>query len=106
MNLEITVKELEAKIGKKEDFTLLDVRTDREHNFAHLKNSVHIPLDKLDSAPSLLDKEKEILIYCHHGRRSLTAAHILLELGFQNVKSVSGGIHEWSVAVDPSVPTY
>lgn len=106
MNLEISVTELQKKKKNGDDFILLDVRTDREHHFAQIPDSLHIPLDKLGEGSGNLEKNAEIIIYCHHGARSLRAAHILLELGFEKVKSLEGGIHEWSCSIDSSIPTY
>lgn len=106
MNLELTAQDVKKKIDEKEDFILLDVRTDREFNFTHIDGSVHIPLDKLGAGSIGLEKSKEIITYCHHGVRSLKAAHILLEHGYENVKSMSGGIHDWSVSIDQKIPIY
>ena len=106
MDLELTAHDVKKKIDNQEDFILLDVRTDREYHFAHIHGSLHIPLDKLGEGSLGLEKGKEIITYCHHGVRSLKAAHILQEHGYEKVKSMSGGIHEWSVSIDPEIPVY
>ena len=104
--LEINVEELKDKIEKKEDFILLDVRRDEEYNYTHIAQSIHIPLHELMANYNKIKKDKEIIVYCHHGVRSLKATHILLELGFTKVKSLAGGIHSWSNKIDSSIPTY
>lgn len=103
---EINVVDLEKKITHNENFVLLDVRTPDEYTLTHIKKSVHIPLDTLDKECNKLEKNKEIVVYCHHGVRSLKATKILLDHGFLNVRSLSGGIHAWSTQVDPSLPIY
>ena len=47
-----------------------------------------------------------IVVYCHHGMRSLHAALFLRSKGFENAFSMHGGIDLWSNTVDSSVPTY
>ena len=47
-----------------------------------------------------------VVVYCHHGIRSLSGAAILSAAGFPNVVSLAGGIDRWSLAVDPAVPRY
>ena len=53
-----------------------------------------------------LSHEDEIITHCHHGVRSLTAAEILKEMGFAKVRSMTGGIDEWSVQIDETVARY
>ena len=106
MEIEITPQEVSAKFGRKDSFTLIDVRTEREHRFCHIKWSTHMPLDKLEGLYLQLEKDAEIVTYCHHGMRSLKAADFLISRGFTNVKSMSGGIHLWSEEIDVSIPQY
>jgi Rhodanese-related sulfurtransferase len=53
-----------------------------------------------------LDRNTEIIAYCHHGMRSGDATGFLLQQGFSNVKNLIGGIDAWSIQVDGSVPRY
>ena len=105
MTYEITAKELKKKIDLKEKFILLDVRTKEEIEIAKIKNSVWIPLSELENRFLELDKTKEIIVYCHHGSRSLAAAKFLSSKGY-NAKSLAGGIDLWSCEIDSAVPTY
>ena len=57
-------------------------------------------------AAEMLDPEKETLVLCHHGVRSMRAATFLASQGFQNVKNISGGIDAYSRQADSSVPLY
>lgn len=104
-NIEITAKELKKKIDAKEKFALLDVRTKEEIEIAKIQNSVWILLDELEKRYSELDKSKEIIVYCHHGSRSLMATQFLNSKGY-SAKSLSGGIDDWSAEIDKSVQTY
>ncbi len=85
---------------------LLDVREPWEVEKVALKNSLAIPLLCLENNLDLLRPEKWIVIYCHHGIRSLRACHLLREKGFDKVVSLKGGIHRWSQILDPQMITY
>ena len=53
-----------------------------------------------------LNPEDEIVVQCHHGRRSMKAAAILKEKGFKNVVNLKGGIDEWAEKFDPDMARY
>jgi phage shock protein E len=94
----INIKPEEAKeqLENNDDIILLDVRTKSEYLEEHIPGSTLIPLDELkENAESILtDKGAKIFLYCRSGRRSITAANILLELGYTNVYNL-GGIIDW-----------
>ena len=102
---EVSVVEVSEKIKKKEQFLLLDVRTVDEYQRGHLTAS-HIPLADLPQRYQELDVQDEIVVYCHHGVRSLHACQFLMERGFEKVLSMSGGIDAWSQQIDPTVERY
>src|SRR3989344_4910910 len=104
--LKILPKELKKKLDLNEDIFLLDVRNPNEFEIAKIKNAKLIPLPQLESKLHEIPKEKEIIIYCHHGNRSSEAVKILKEKGFHKVKSLVGGIDVWSRFIDSSVPMY
>ncbi len=85
---------------------LLDVRRPDEVKICKLSGARHIPLDQLPQEYPVLPKDEVILIYCHHGARSLRAAEFLRAQGFKQVFSIQGGIHTWSQQLDPSIPQY
>ena len=105
---EITVYELKAKMDRKDDFVLLDVREPFEHEIAKIPGSQLIPLGELPSRVQELEefKDKEIVAHCKSGGRSSRAVEFLLNSGFKKVWNVVGGITEWSNKIDPSVPKY
>ncbi|MEQ9070975.1 MAG: rhodanese-like domain-containing protein [Gimesia chilikensis] len=47
-----------------------------------------------------------MIVYCHHGMRSLQVASWLSQNGFTNVKSMQGGIDAWSCEIDDTKPRY
>lgn len=106
MSFSIMPKELKARIAKGDKLVLLDVREPWENSLAKLEGSVLIPLGTLPQSLSKLDKDAEIIAYCHHGMRSADATGFLLQQGFPNVKNLVGGIDAWSIQVDGTVPRY
>ena len=105
---EISVAELKAKLDTKEDILFLDVREPFEYQIAKIKGSKLIPLGELESKVPELEvfKNKEVVAHCHHGGRSLRALKILEDKGFKKLSNVAGGIDEWSLKIDPTVPRY
>lgn len=106
MSYSISVKELKTRLDKGDKLVLLDVREPWEYNTAKLEGSILIPLGTLPNSLSKLDKNTEIIAYCHHGMRSADATGFLVQQGFPNVKNLVGGIDAWSVQVDHTVPRY
>lgn len=103
----VTVAEVKAKQDAGEQFRLIDVREPHEHRVAHLAGAELRPLGQIQTwAQELPDKDEQIVLHCHHGMRSERAAAFLARLGFTNVSNMIGGIDEWSIQVDPSVPRY
>ena len=83
--LEITKEVLE---GKKVNF--IDVRTKLERQNGHIKGDIHIPITELESKKNELDKNKEYVLYCEKGNRSLYGSLYLVAKGYK-VKSLKGG---------------
>ena len=106
MDFAITPKELKTRLDKGDKLVLMDVREPWEFALAKLDGSVLMPLATLPQSLDKLDRQAEIIAYCHHGMRSADATGFLLQQGFSNVKNRIGGIDAWSAQVDPSVPRY
>jgi sulfur-carrier protein adenylyltransferase/sulfurtransferase len=98
--------ELAERREKGEDLTLIDVREPYEHAIAHLPGATLIPLNTLPERLSELDSSREIVLYCHHGQRSMRALELLERSGFRKLHNLRGGIDAWSREVDPSTPRY
>jgi rhodanese-related sulfurtransferase len=84
----------------------LDVREDDEHDYCAIAGALHIPMNQIGERLSCLPQDKRIIVFCHHGMRSMHVAQFLRNKGFLNVQNLSGGIDAWSLEVDPSVPRY
>ena len=85
---------------------LIDVREPWEWAICHLPGAELIPLGQLDTSRVRLDPDRETIVYCHQGVRSLAAARLLMQAGFTRVAHVEGGIDRWSLDVDSTVPRY
>lgn len=85
---------------------LVDVREEWEWQIARIPGARLIPLGMLGDEASTLDPEREVVLYCKSGVRSLHAAAALAEAGFSRITNVSGGISRWSQEVDPTVLRY
>jgi rhodanese-related sulfurtransferase len=105
---EITPREFRARRDAGEAIVLVDCRTDAERDIARIEGTVHVPLhDFARHAQALRGREDApIVVHCHHGARSLQATAALRQAGFDDVRSLAGGIHLWSMDIDPSVPVY
>jgi adenylyltransferase/sulfurtransferase len=103
---EISPRDLKDKLDSNQQIVLLDVREPNEYEIVHLEGATLIPLNDLPQNTSQLDAETEIVTYCHHGMRSLNAAAFLYQSGFENVKSLAGGIDQWAVEIDPTLTRY
>ncbi|MBT6795754.1 molybdopterin-synthase adenylyltransferase MoeB [bacterium] len=104
--LEIKVDYLKKIIDEKKNVTLLDVREYGEYEICKLDNSTLIPLGEITSRANELDSADDIIVYCHHGMRSLQAVRILKGMGFKKVKNLAGGIDAWAAAFDEKMPRY
>jgi adenylyltransferase/sulfurtransferase len=105
---QIDVRQLAAKLQANEPVYLLDVRQPWEHQTAALPGSTLVPLGELPRRAAEVRPPPGALlvVYCHHGVRSLSATVLLERLGFRDVVSLAGGIDAWSVLIDPKVPRY
>ena len=104
--LEISPELVNEMILAGERLILLDIRDDWEWEKAHLETALHIPFAELPDRLDELETSQEIIVYCHHGDRSIDACLILWEHGFRKVRNLTGGIEAWSELVDPSIPRY
>lgn len=104
--MEITPQELKAKLDAGEKIKILDVREPEEFELCALKDACLIPLNELGKRLSELDLNEEIVLYCHHGMRSMHAALMLKQKGFKHAKSLHGGIEAWACLIDPSIERY
>jgi len=84
----------------------LDVREPFERDLCVIEPSMHIPLGDLQNRWAELDPHSPLIVYCHHGIRSLHAVHFLRAVGIQGAVSLAGGIDRWAREQDPAMPRY
>jgi len=85
---------------------LLDVREPREYEVCRIEDSVLMPMQTVPARREELDGDREIVVICHHGGRSMQVAMFLERLGFTGVHNLAGGVEAWAREVDPSMPRY
>ena len=74
---------------------------------ARIEGGELIPMGSIPQALQSLDAEENpLIVYCHHGVRSLHVVSWLRQQGVENCVSMTGGIDRWSLEVDPAVPRY
>ena len=100
---------LKARLDGPEPPALLDVREDHERAFCAIPDAVclHVPMGQV---PSRIDEiaalSGPLVVYCHHGVRSMAVVQWLASRGVRDLLNLEGGIDAWSVAVDPGVRRY
>ncbi len=106
--LEIQPADVNALRQQSKDFLLLDVRQPGEFETASIDGAVLIPLGELGARLAELEphRDRQIVVYCHHGVRSMRAVMGLRQNGFEKAQSMAGGIDLWSQQIDPDVPQY
>ncbi|NJL31095.1 MAG: rhodanese-like domain-containing protein [Phycisphaerales bacterium] len=79
-----------------------------EWDLVRLHNAILVPLQQWSTHLESLEphKDQPIIIYCHHGVRSLRLAMLLRQEGFTNIRSMAGGIDLWAIDVDQRLPRY
>lgn len=85
---------------------LLDVREKWEFELVHINGAVLAPLSNFLSFIPKLSKTAAYLVYCHHGVRSARVCMYLMNLGFENVSNLAGGIEQYAIEVDSSLKRY
>ncbi len=97
--------DIEDKIDD-EKVLFLDVRENQEYDTMHIEDSLHVPRGILETAvewdheetePELVEaRDREIIIVCRSGSRSIFAAYTLMQMGYNNVSSLKTGLRGWN----------
>ncbi|MGE4092992.1 MAG: rhodanese-like domain-containing protein [Candidatus Binatia bacterium] len=106
MNNEISVQQLKTRLDAGDEVVLLDVREPEEVALVRLPGAIHIPMGEVPGRLHELDPDKEIVVYCHHGVRSLRVANFLAQRDFTQVTSLAGGIDAWAIEIEPGMARY
>jgi len=103
---EVSPEELSSELSGDDPPMLVDVREPNEWDIVHLPEAHLIPRAELPDRLNELTGARRLVVYCRTGGRSAQATRLLLDLGFSNVRNLTGGITAWAQKVDPSLPTY
>jgi rhodanese-related sulfurtransferase len=107
--LEITPVEVQRLIDAGEKVRLIDVREPEEFAVAKIQGADLVPMQTIPANLQSLEAKSDeytLMVFCHHGVRSLNVVNWLRRNGLEACQSISGGIDLWSRTVDPSVPRY
>lgn len=104
--MQISITDYAALRERGDDHILLDVREPQELATCRLEGSLDIPMMQVPQRVAELPRDRTIVVMCHHGGRSMQVTQFLLGQGFDNVLNLDGGIDQWSVQIDPSLPRY
>lgn len=106
---ELSPREVKEKLDADERVKLLDVREPFEHTLTRIEGCELIPMNNVPARLRHIEglaEESLVVVYCHHGVRSLNVVSWLRAQGVANCVSMSGGIEAWSLEVDRKVPRY
>jgi sulfur-carrier protein adenylyltransferase/sulfurtransferase len=94
---EITPLETQRLRETSPNVALVDVREDSEWEEGHIPGATHIPKSYIEQQieGAVPDRARPVILYCASGVRSLFAGQTLSELGYTDVRSMSGGFQEW-----------
>ena len=102
----IDVAELARRLSAGSPMQLVDVREPFEAQIAQIDGSELIPLGSLEQAMDRIRTDVPVVVYCHHGTRSDSAAAFLRQHGLLNVQNLDGGIDAFAALVDPTMARY
>ena len=107
MDFEITASEVKRRLDAGEKLHLIDVREPNEFAIARIEGNDLIPMRQVPAELQTLEAraiEAPLIVFCHHGVRSLNVVSWLRGQGLEACQSMAGGIDAWSAVIDPSVP--
>jgi len=98
--------DLEEELQTNTDLLVLDIREPYEFDAMHIKGSLNVPRGVLESAceynyeetvPELVEaRDRDIVVICRSGKRSVLAADVMQQMGFKRVRSLKTGLRGWS----------
>ncbi|MGA2739971.1 MAG: rhodanese-like domain-containing protein [Bryobacteraceae bacterium] len=105
--IEIDPNEVKRRLDAGEKVRMVDVREPFEHQRTHIVGAELIPMRSVpESLEALRAGNRQVVLFCHHGMRSLQVAEWLRHQGLEDSVSMAGGIDRWSLEIDPTVPRY
>lgn len=107
---QISVRQLADWLAdpSREQPLLLDVREPWEYEMCHVAGVRHLPMHLVPARLNELgaDRERDVVVICHHGGRSMQVAMFLERNGFAAVHNLMGGVDAWAQEIDPAMRRY
>lgn len=108
-SFEISPREVADLQKSGKPVSLIDVREPNEWAISRIEGASLVPMNTVPANLQTLEGQADVndlIVYCHHGVRSLQVVAWLREKGIENCLSMAGGIDRWSLEIDPNVPRY
>ncbi|MEI7989775.1 MAG: molybdopterin-synthase adenylyltransferase MoeB [Chloroflexota bacterium] len=105
-DFDIEPHELAERLQRGDSILLIDVREPQELEISRIENAENVPLGQFSAHTNRFDRDKEIVIFCKGGTRSMIALYQLHASGFKHLRNLRGGINAWAREVDPNLPVY
>jgi rhodanese-related sulfurtransferase len=104
--MQIEPRELSDRLAAGETIHLLDIRTREEFDAVKLPGAQLFTQEFMQEILANWSRADLLVIYDHQGARSMDAAAYFQGHGFENIKSLRGGIDAWSAEIDPKLSRY
>jgi hydroxyacylglutathione hydrolase len=80
------------------DALFLDVRELNEWNLFRIPGALHVPIGSLEARAAEVPRDRDLIVYCNKGNRSVLATDLLGTMGFTRAASLTGGAMAWMSA--------
>ena len=106
--IEVTCVQVKSRLDAGDKFIFLDCREPDEHQTVCIDQARLLPMSEIQNRLAELEphSQADVIVHCHHGGRSLRVANWLRQQGFDKAQSMAGGIDQWAIEIDPSLPRY
>jgi len=94
-------KEAKEHMDQNKDVLVIDVRTREEYQKGHIKGARNIPVDQLEKRKGSIPRDKDLILYCQTGGRSVRAIRTLELAGYTRLYNMDEGFRGWSRAGYP-----
>ncbi|WP_101843230.1 rhodanese-like domain-containing protein [Halobacillus sp. Marseille-P3879] len=91
----MTPEQLQQALDEDKKIEIIDVRENEEVAQGMIPTAKHIPLGNVPEEVDNLNPDKEYVLVCRSGRRSMNASEFLKEKGFKKVHNLEGGMLDW-----------
>jgi sulfur-carrier protein adenylyltransferase/sulfurtransferase len=97
----VTPISAERLYQNKDQFVIVDVRETHEREESSIAGSLHVPLAKILARETHgIPKDKQVVVHCEMGGRSLKAAEHLVKEGYTQILNLTGGIKAWQAFIN------